>query len=103
MRFPLVSAVLLTTAMVILFALPKDGGLLAWMPSESEVSTHFEKRHRDLKVDVTAGEGDSDHRVYMIDYSSLSDGMIYHAGWSVHSSGCLYGWRIDEEDLNLKK
>ena len=103
MRLLTLSAALLAIAISAIFALPMEGGLLAWMPSEGEVSKHFEKRHQDLKVlAVTAGEGDSDHRSYMIRYSPRSGGVEQHAEWSVHSSGCLYGWKTDAEKLNIE-
>jgi hypothetical protein len=82
--------------------LPWDGGPLAWMPKESEVARSFEKRHRSLRViSVKAGRGDNDGRVYSITYTPHPGGPTNKAEWSVFSSGCFFGWKLESERLGL--
>lgn len=102
MRLAITSTAVVAIALVAIFAMPWDGGPLAWMPSEGEVSKHFEERHSGLSViGVSAGAGDNDQRTYVIAYAPRSGGATKQAEWSVHSSGCLYGWKIDHENLSV--
>ena len=102
MRFVYTSIVAAALVLVAVLAMPWDGGPFAWMPSEGEVSKHFKTLHDDLNViGVTAGQGDNDEKTYVIAYAPQSGGVTKQAEWSVHSSGCIYGWKIDREYLDV--